>query len=1310
MDKGCRVNHRYRILRKLGEGGMGSVYLAADELEGDMPVALKLVHEDAIGTGAARAYFRQEFEALAALAHPNIARVFDFGVVSSVEPAREAASGSFFTSEYVDGQDLYRLASKVSYDVLCEIVVQVLRALSYIHSRGLIHYDVKPSNILVALGPVTGTYRAKLLDFGLVGHKSAKLEGIKGTVRYLAPEVAKGSQFVDERADLYSLGVTLYQVVTRKLPFEGDTSLSVIRKHLERPPDSPRVLREDLPASLEAFVLRLLAKEPADRYPSADAAIVGLARLTGEPFEAETRETRESRILSGRFVGRERELARLRQRVREATDAPPHAVAVGPAAGLPRVVLLAGEAGIGKSRLLRELKHSIQLDGIPVLAARAGGGSGAWSPWPDVLRQALRLAESLPGGATLTERNGAAHAPLLSSGAPDAAAPSAAPAAARRAAGEAAEPVADERNILLEAVTAFLFALAARRSFVVALDGLEEADGNAVDLLTRIARTLAEKPNAGLEAALPPLVLFAGFRTDEPPPAGLGPRLAPLVEEDAAEAIHLERLPAPAVAELIRSMTGGPAAAPAPSGAMGDLGARLAAETGGNPFFVEEVMKALAEEGAFAAGAEGAGAGSSRRGRLPIPATVSEALARRLARVPPEGRRVLEALAVLGPPAEADWVAEVVSRPLEAVIPALVDLERKQLVVATHGHEGAGIPLAPAAGCDRRFAIHAGQARDLVLEDLPPERAAVLHRRALDVLEKHAAHRSPGAEPDLLALHARRAGDRARSIRYSLEAASRARAVYANDRALAAYGDAIELLVGVTGPAGRRNLARALAGRGEVALVVGENELAERDFELLVALVTVGSGPPPLAQALLGLGRAEAARGDAAGARATFEHALAAAREPKPPQEPERAPEPEPEPLDLENENEPEPGPSRKDPAAEAAAAEALAAEALREIGNVEFSQGRYAEALEKLGEAHRTRLELAASRPAELDPGAIPRVLHDTATCLLEKGDYERALACARESLALEHGRKDGLGVVRSLRDVAQILYYRGAFDEALAAARETIARSEAIGYPAGKAAALNQIGHIVSARGPVEDARRHYEEALKIWRRIDDRPGIAAILNNLGCIADTLGEFEGAVERYRESASHFEALGFRGAVALAHANLAFSTLALGRLPEAEAEARRSLELASEVGNKRIEIEARRALAEVRMRRGDPRGALEPAERAASDARGIGNKLSLTLTLATLAPILRGLGRLDDAGAALGEALRLAGDLGERSLEAAVRVETARLEIERGRFGSAFEPLEEARKAAHSARNVLVEVEAERTQAELYLSCGEVE
>ena len=1228
------MNHRYRLVRKLGEGGMGEVWLAADEVEGGREVALKLLHQDKIRNDAAVAYFKQEFAALARLRHPNLARVHDFGLVEGQSPRR-----CFFTAEYVPGADLYRLcAPDPPYERLYGWTVQALRALAYIHARGLIHHDVKPSNLVVAGDTV------KLLDFGLAGARTSKLDGIRGTVRYLAPEIAKGGP-IDERADLYSLGVTLYQVTTRRLPFEGETTLSVLRKHLDQVPEPPSGIRADLPPALERFILRLVAKEPADRYPSADEAIRDLARLTGRPFPVETGETRASAVLSGRFVGRDETVARLR---------------VSGAGAF----LVTGESGLGKSRLLRELKYVFQLDGATVLVGRAGGGP--WAPWPEVVEQAARLVESLEGGARLVERHRAAIGPLLSGSAGTPSSPSPSPSASPSPNAAAGGTAGEEgRARLIDGAAAFLAALAARRPVVILVDDLDAADRGGLDLFARIARDLKER-EPGVRSAL---VVGAARAEDPGPPAPL----ADLVAEGAAEEVRLRPLDAGAVAALVASMTG----APPPPIAFAE---RLAAETGGNPLFIEEVMKSRADEGlALAALAA-----------RPLPASVGEALARRLERLGDDERRALEALAVFGRPASAVDLAHLLDAPLDAVYPALRALERRQLATPER---------AASEGFAPRLQVSSARARDLVLGRVDPDRRREMHARAVLLLEA-----APPAERDAEAVaeHARGAGDGPRAVRYALEAAARAAAVFANDEAIAAYGLAIEVLdasargaepgaapgallppaVPAAADGSRTDLRRALAGRGEVALLAGESDLARRDFERLVALVraatadpsgkTPGGGagggePEPagaLVRALLGLGRARAALGDADSARGAFAEALETAR---------------------------------------AAADPAAPAEALRELGNVEFSQGRYDAALVRLDEA------LQAVR-GHGDRGALARVLRDLATCLREKGAYERALECAREALAIATALGDRPGVARALRDVAQVLYYRGAYGEAADAAREAADRSREIGHPGGVAAALNLTGHILLARGRVDEARARYEEALGTWRRIGDRPGIAAILNNLGCIDDTLGEPARAVERFEEAARHFEALGYRGAVALARANLAGSHLLLGRLDEAERLAALSTSLAGAVGNVRFEIEGRRARGEARYRRGDLAGAREALLEAAAAGRSIGNKSALAACRLALAPAARALGRLREAREAVDEGLGLAASIGDRSLLARARLETARLAHDEGRPGPALAALDEAAAAAREAQDRPAEIETLLFRARLLRSLGDAD
>ena len=223
----------------------------------------------------------------------------------------------------MEGRDLLAEAERLPLDALYPLVVQICRALEYIHSRGLIHHDVKPENILVTGARRTGGAPddrvVKLIDFGLVGRVRTDDGGkIPGTVQYIAPEIFRGQQ-IDRRSDLYSLGVVLYQIVTGELPFDGRTQLDVVRAHMEVEPPPARERNADVPEAFDSLIRRLLAKEPAERPPSANAVIAELNRFTGQRWAIETKATAESYILSGRLVGREREFAELAESVRRIT-------------------------------------------------------------------------------------------------------------------------------------------------------------------------------------------------------------------------------------------------------------------------------------------------------------------------------------------------------------------------------------------------------------------------------------------------------------------------------------------------------------------------------------------------------------------------------------------------------------------------------------------------------------------------------------------------------------------------------------------------------------------------------------------------------------------------------------------------------------------------------------------------------------------------------------------------------------------------------------------------------------------------------
>jgi serine/threonine-protein kinase len=270
---------RYRIQRKLGAGGMADVYLAEDQELGRR-VAIKILNGRHANDEQFIERFRREAKNAAALNHPNIVSIYDRG---------NAEDTYYIAMEYLDGRTLKELIvgrGKAPINVAVEYARQILSALRFAHRHGIVHRDIKPHNVLV-----DSDGRVKVTDFGIARAGTSQMTetgSIVGTAQYLSPEQARGGE-VDPRSDLYSLGVVLYELLTGKTPFEGDTPVEIAMKHLSNAPKPPSKLRPDVPPELDMVVLRALAKNPDDRYQSADEMEADLERVArGAPVAAAT--------------------------------------------------------------------------------------------------------------------------------------------------------------------------------------------------------------------------------------------------------------------------------------------------------------------------------------------------------------------------------------------------------------------------------------------------------------------------------------------------------------------------------------------------------------------------------------------------------------------------------------------------------------------------------------------------------------------------------------------------------------------------------------------------------------------------------------------------------------------------------------------------------------------------------------------------------------------------------------------------------------------------------------------------------------
>jgi tetratricopeptide (TPR) repeat protein len=641
---------RYQLFEELGSGGTGCVYRALDRLTGDW-LAYKRLFVPTQGLLLAASISSQndpslnlahEFRVLAGLRHPHIISVFDFGFDPQGDP--------FFTMELLDQpQTLVEAGHDKPLDVQVALLGQMLQALAYLHQYGVVHCDLKPSNVLVNAGHV------KLVDFGLALAGEARDEAW-GTLPYMAPEVLAGRP-PSVAADLYAAGVMAYEMLAGRPPFEGDDYDSLAAQITSASPD---LAQTGAPANLRRVLACLLAKRPAERPADARQALAALGAASGAAMVVETREMRESFLQAASFVGHEHELRVLL----DALDA------AGAAHG--GAWLVAGESGVGKSRLLDELRVQALVAGALVLRGQAvSEGGQRYQLW----------RESVAWMALLVELNDL-EAGVLQTIVPDL--------AARLGRAVPEPPELDPkvaRTRLMAVVADLVQRCACQQPLVFVLEDLHWAGANSLALLSWLTRLIADQP----------VLMLASYRQDE------APHLAAELPE--MRVLPLPRLAGTAIAALSAAMLG-------VGGHKPELVHFLEQETEGNAFFLVEVVRALAEEGG----------GLDQVGDMALPAHVltggvQQIVQRRLRRVPAAGQALLRLAAVAG-------------RQLDlAVLAALAP--GTQLGPWLLGCVDAAV--LEAQGAQWRFAHD--KLRDGVLAELAPTERPELHARVARALE-----------------------------------------------------------------------------------------------------------------------------------------------------------------------------------------------------------------------------------------------------------------------------------------------------------------------------------------------------------------------------------------------------------------------------------------------------------------------------------------------------------------------------------------------------------------------------------------------
>jgi tetratricopeptide (TPR) repeat protein len=557
---------------------MATVYAARDVETGELR-ALKLMNPGGNADEVERR-FRRELRTLAKLQHPNITMVQDWG---------SWGGRPYFVMELVEGKDLRSIVDEWMVDspaerfaIVRSVVIQVARALEYVHQRGLVHRDVTPSNIMVL---PDGT--VKLMDFGVVkesGVTELTAHGeLLGTVAYIAPEQINGER-IDPRTDLYSLGAVLYLLLTGRRPFNARTLAGYLDKHLHRPPRPPRELVPAVPRALEDVCLRLLQKEPADRFASATHL---LQVLEG----GEHRPSNDASHWPPALVGRAEAVSALTNGLAACRD------------GVGAVLLFEGAPGLGKTRLVQFAMEQARSAGMPALKIRARPSANPLDAYRAVYG-ALR-AEGLGARPVLERVLGAGSA-------------------------ESAGSI--ERYAMF---TAFREMVTGTRPRLFVVDDLHFADAGSVELLEYLVRntlSLGKEPILWLLTRTPGLNgpatdgLATGSRTEVPPTRVL---LEPLGAAEVEELVLSLVADSPAAIALARRLHAEAEGNPA------FLAEMLRGLVEENVITAGDGQRTLTlDEAAIA------------RASLPMPRSVREAVLARLAALPPMARRMAELLAV----------------------------------------------------------------------------------------------------------------------------------------------------------------------------------------------------------------------------------------------------------------------------------------------------------------------------------------------------------------------------------------------------------------------------------------------------------------------------------------------------------------------------------------------------------------------------------------------------------------------------------------------------------------------------------------
>jgi predicted ATPase len=765
---GDLIEHRYRVMGQIGSGGMGEIYRVEDIGRKYVEVALKMVRLKPRGFKETNLLqnFQREFRLLTQLWHPNLVDVINYGATEN---------GSFYyTMKYVDGPNLGSDLDSIRLDSLVPVLVQICRALMYLHTRGVIHGDLKPSNILLEKGQV------KLVDFGLAQEIR---RGDPSQTRYItpfyaAPEMTSGAQ-VDGRVDLYSLGAIAYHWFVGQPPDFMVAAERLIEMSLKDALDQ----HDEVPGGFGEIIRRLLAEAPDERYLTANQVIEALNETFGSSFVLETKETASSYALRARFVGRDEEKERLRgiwQRARQTHG---------------QMVLIGGESGVGKSRLVEELEILVEVEGGRVVWGQClEDGGKAYQPWREILRVLLRYVEAR------AENELSQVGPVLATIIPEL---WERPYMATQTLPVTLSASAASQR-LNDAIYQVIRMASDMRPTMVVIEDAHWADQASQVCLGYLGRMLY----------FCRLFLCVTYRSTEVSPDHI---LNILKDQDVTH-IKLENLPPKTTSDLVDSMLGAELLS-------SELIKKVHLTAGGNTFFIQELIRTLAADGkVLQRTVSGWQVDEQALNAAPIPDSIQRVVSRRLVHLTAEARQVINLAAVVGMVFWESAILKAGGLEPSGVHSALMECIVQEIIILRDESNFKGEP---------EYIFAKPVVQQVSYENVPDSQRIQWHERVAAWLLS-CSQKEIEQQYGQIAHHFERAGQIKQAVEYLRLAGEQAKAQFANMEAIDFFSRALNLV----SEDQLEERSTLLLACEEVFHLLGRREEQRRDLAMLDLLST----------------------------------------------------------------------------------------------------------------------------------------------------------------------------------------------------------------------------------------------------------------------------------------------------------------------------------------------------------------------------------------------------------------------------------------------------------------------------------------